>query len=71
MVIMNHKLQEVLNDSAFNKIKKDTTAKTERTLAKLIKATDWPDDMKFMFTPRMDGLPNAETQRWYDRLTHI
>lgn len=52
----NQKLHEVLNDPAFKKIKKAPTAKIERTLATLIKATDWSDDMRLTLPPRTSGL---------------
>lgn len=54
----NHqKIIDILEDSAFRKLKKDQTAKTERTVTKLIKATEWMDEIKALLIPRASVAP--------------
>lgn len=55
------KMNDILEDSAFGKLKRDPTAKIERTVTKLLKATEWTDEIKALLITRVApciyGLP--------------
>lgn len=40
------KMEELLKDWAYRKVKKDATSQTEHKLKVLLKSTDWPDQMQ-------------------------
>lgn len=54
-----HLKATTLNDEAFCKLKKDPSGKIERTLTKLLKETDWADNIKTALFPRVSVPPKV------------